>query len=57
MGQFTETDAYLYQHQASIVSETGSLPARDDRRWVPLGRDTTQSLNLYPVVLGGRIVF
>ena len=51
-GQFTETDAYLYQHQAAIVSEQGHLPARDLRRWVPLGRDTRQSLNLYPVVLG-----
>ena len=51
-GQFTETDAYLYQHQAQIVSEHGQLPARDLRRWVPLGRDTRQSLNLYPIVLG-----
>ena len=51
-GQFTETDAYLYQHQAAIISEQGHLPARDLRRWVPLGRDTRQSLNLYPVVLG-----
>ena len=62
VGQFTEHDAYLYQHQAEIVSETGSLPSRDDRRWVPLGRDTTQSLNLYPIVLGHlhrllRVVF
>ena len=52
LSQLTEHDAYLYQHQAEIVSETGGLPARDDRRWVPLGRDTTQSLNLYPIVLG-----
>lgn len=52
MGQFTETDAYLYVHQATIVSAEGQLPARDMRRWVPLGRDTRQSLNLYPIVLG-----
>ena len=51
-GQFTETDAYLYARQAAIVSEQGHLPTRDLRRWVPLGRDTRQSLNLYPVVLG-----
>ena len=35
--QFTETDAYLYQHQAAIVSEQEHLPARDLRRWLPLG--------------------
>ena len=52
VGQFTEHDAYLYQHQATLVSESGGLPARDARRWVPVGRDTTQSLNLYPIVLG-----
>ena len=52
LSQLTEHDAYLYQHQASIISESGGLPARDARRWVPLGRDTTQSLNLYPMVLG-----
>ena len=51
-GQYTETDAYLYDHQARIVSEQGRLPARDLRRWVPVGRDTSQSLNLYPIVLG-----
>lgn len=50
--QFTENDAYLYRHQAAIVSEHGYLPSRDLRRWVPVGRDTSQSLNLYPVVLG-----
>ena len=62
LGQLTEHDGYLYQHQASIVSETGFLPASDLQRWVPLGRDTTQSLNLYPMVLGHlhrllRVVF
>ena len=51
-GQYTETDAYLYDHQARIISEQGHLPGRDLRRWVPLGRDTSQSLNLYPLVLG-----
>ena len=59
--QFTEHDAYLYAHQAEIVSESGGLPARDMRRWLPVGRDTRQSLNLYPLVLGyihkGLVVF
>lgn len=51
-GQYTETDAYLYDHQTRSVSAHGHLPARDLRRWVPIGRDTQQSLNLYPMVLG-----
>ena len=51
-GQYTSTDAYLYDHQTRIVSAHGHLPARDLRRWVPIGRDTRQSLNLYPMVLG-----
>ena len=51
-GQYTSTDAYLYDHQTRIVSSQGHLSARDLRRWVPLGRDTRQSLNLYPMVLG-----
>ena len=50
--QYTETDAYLYDHQTRSVSAHGHLPARDLRRWVPIGRDTQQSLNLYPMVLG-----
>lgn len=51
-GQFTETDAYLFYHQAEIVSKHGSLPANDAQRWFPLGRDNSQTLNLYPTVLG-----
>ena len=51
-GQYTSTDAYLYDHQTRIVSAHGHLPARDLHRWVPLGRDTRQSLNLYPMILG-----
>jgi len=45
--QFTETDAYLYYWQAQIVSEHGHLPERDMSRWVPVGRDLEQTLNLY----------
>lgn len=51
VGQFTETDAYLYYQQAATITETGHLPARDMTRWVPLGRDLGQTLNLYAYVL------
>ncbi|MYA71456.1 hypothetical protein F4009_09490 [Candidatus Poribacteria bacterium] len=50
-GQFTETDAYFYYWQASLISEHGHLPARDMHRWLPLGRDLGQTLNLYGYVL------
>lgn len=50
-GQFTGTDAYLYYWQAQIVSEHGQLPDRDMHRWLPLGRDLGQTLNLYSYVL------
>ena len=50
-GQFTENDAYLHYWQAQLISEHGSLPARDAHRWVPVGRDLGQSLNLYSYVL------
>ncbi|MCG9133855.1 hypothetical protein J5I95_19475 [Candidatus Poribacteria bacterium] len=50
-GQFTETDSYLYHWQANIIAENGKLPARDMDRWLPLGRDNTQLLSLYPYVL------
>ncbi|RKU15562.1 hypothetical protein C6503_13730 [Candidatus Poribacteria bacterium] len=46
-GQFTGNDPYLHYWQAQIVSEQGKLPARDMRRWLPLGRDYGQSLNAY----------
>ena len=50
-GQFTENDAYTYYWQAGIVSEHGYLPERDMHRWLPLGRDLGQTLNLYSFVL------
>ena len=49
--QFTETDAYRFYRQAGLITENGRLPTRDMHRWVPLGRDLRQSLNLYPYVL------
>lgn len=49
--QFTGTDPYLYYWQAQIISENGQLPARDMHRWLPLGRDLGQALNLYSYVL------
>lgn len=50
-GQFTETDGYFYYWQASLISEHGYLPARDMHRWMPIGRDLGQTLNLYGYVL------
>ena len=50
-GQFTETDGYFYYWQASLISEHGHLPERDMHRWLPLGRDLGQTLNLYGYVL------
>ena len=49
--QFTETDAYFYYWQAQLISEHGYLPTRDMHRWLPLGRDLGQTLNLYGYVL------
>ena len=46
-GQFTGSDPYLHYWQAQIVSEHGELPTRDMHRWLPLGRDYSQSLNGY----------
>lgn len=51
VGQFTETDGYFYYWQASLISEYGQLPARDMHRWLPLGRDLGQTLNLYGYAL------
>lgn len=50
-GQFTANDAYLYYWQAQVISEQGHLPARDMHRWVPVGRDLGQTLNLYSYAL------
>ena len=51
VGAFTETDGYFYYYQASLISEHGHLPARDLHRWLPVGRDLGQTLNLYGYVL------
>ena len=48
---FTGIDPYLYYWQAQIISEHGQLPERDMHRWLPLGRDLGQTLNLYGYVL------
>ncbi|MYH80894.1 hypothetical protein F4141_09335 [Candidatus Poribacteria bacterium] len=50
-GHFTGIDAYFYYWQAQIVSENGTLPARDMSRWLPLGRDLGQTLNVYAYVI------
>ena len=51
VGQFNGTDAYLYYWQAEIVVEHGNLPPRDMHRWLPIGRDLGQTLNLYSYVV------
>ena len=48
---FTGIDPYLYYWQASLISEHGHLPERDMHRWLPLGRDLGQTLNLYSYTL------
>lgn len=50
-GQFTGNDGYFYYWQAQLVSEHGRMPERDMDRWVPLGRDLGQTLNLYGYTL------
>ena len=50
-GQFTGNDPYFYYWQASLIFEHGHLPARDMHRWLPVGRDLGQTLNLYGYVL------
>ena len=50
-GQLTGPDGYFYYWQAQLISEHGKLPERDMNRWLPLGRDLTQTLNLYGYVL------
>lgn len=50
-GQFTSADAYFYYWQAQLVSEHGTLPDRDMHRWLPIGRDLRQTLNLYVYIL------
>lgn len=50
-GHFTGIDAYIYYFQAQQITEQGTLPARDMHRWLPVGRDNGQLLNLYSYVL------
>ena len=50
-GQFTGPDAYFYYRQAQLISEHAHLPERDMLRWLPIGRDLGQTLNLYGYVL------
>ncbi len=50
-GQLTVPDGYFYYWQAQLISEHGKLPERDMHRWLPLGRDNGQTLNLYGYAL------
>ena len=50
-GQFVEIDGYFYYKQAQLIAEYGSLPDRDMSRWMPLGRDLTETLPFYGYLL------
>lgn len=50
-GQFTANDAYLYYWNAQRIAELGYLPAIDEHRWLPQGRDVHQTLPFYSYVL------
>lgn len=50
-GQLTGSDGYFYYWQAQLITEHGQLPERDMNRWLPIGRDLGQTLNLYSYVL------
>ncbi len=50
-GQFTANDAYLYYWHAQRIAELGYLPAIDEYRWLPRGRDVSQTLPFYSYVL------
>ncbi len=50
-GQFSANDAYLYYWNAQRIAELGYLPAIDEHRWLPQGRDVSQTLAFYSYVL------
>ena len=50
-GQFTANDAYLYYWNAKRITAHGYLPAIDEHRWIPNGRNEKQTLHLYPYAL------
>ncbi len=50
-GQFIGNDSYFYYEQARTISENGKLPEIDTNRWVPHGRDLSQTLPFYSYAL------
>ena len=50
-GQFIGNDSYFYYEQARTISENGKLPEIDANRWVPHGRDLSQTLPFYSYAL------
>ena len=50
-GQFTANDAYLYYWNAQRITELGYLPDIDEHRWLPQGRDVSQTLAFYSYIL------
>ena len=49
--QFASNDAYLYYSHADTIVKEGTLPKMETHRWVPLGRDLTETLHGYPYIL------
>ena len=50
-GQFSGSDAYFYYDLAKDIEEQGHLPSIDRDRWVPQGRDLSQTLPFYSYAL------
>ena len=50
-GHFTANDGYLYYWHAQRITELGYLPSLDEHRWLPQGRNVSQTLPFYSYVL------
>ena len=50
-GQFASNDAFLFYAQARTIVKDGTLPEVEMHRWVPLGRDLSETLHGYPYAI------
>jgi hypothetical protein len=50
-GQFASNDAFLFYAQAETIVKDGTLPKVEMHRWVPLGRDLSETLPGYPYAI------
>ncbi len=50
-GQFASNDAFLFYSQAETIVKDGTLPKVEMHRWVPLGRDLSETLHGYPYAI------